>query len=129
MVAGQEKEGQEKEAKSKRKRRAAMENFFSRLAEVAQGRFVHRRLHQNPNYLSALEVVVMHEKLEFITGREDLDHLDSSAMYMAGGDEAKTGDYEVSTQRNVTQFERKSYAIRGPDVLHLICYASAGFLP
>jgi ankyrin repeat protein len=110
-------------------RRGAMEKYFNRLAEVAQGRFVHRRLHQNPNYLSALEVVVMHEKLEFITGREDLDHLDSSAMYMAGGDQAKTGDYEVSTQRNVTQFERKSYAIRGPDVLHLICYASAGFLP
>jgi hypothetical protein len=73
-------------------RRGAMEKYFNRLAEVAQGRFVHRRLHQNPNYLSALEVVVMHEKLEFISGREDIDHLHSSAMYMAGS-ETSTGDY------------------------------------
>jgi hypothetical protein len=73
--AGQEKEGQEKEAKRKRKRRAAMENFFFTLAEVAQGRFEHWTLHQNPKYISALELVVRHNKDEFITELEDLPDL------------------------------------------------------
>jgi hypothetical protein len=123
MVAGQEKEGQEKEAKSKRKRRAAMENFFFRLAEVAQGRFEHRNLHQNHRYKSALEVVVRHDKNVFITELEDLPDLHEIVPNLDDlmTDEASDdGECEVSTQRNITLFEGQSYAIRGLGVLHLI---------
>jgi hypothetical protein len=73
-------------------REKAKEKMFSRLARTAQGRFLHQRLHQNPKYLSALEVVVKHEKGAFITGRSDLDNLDSAAMFSG---EMSAGDGEL----------------------------------
>jgi hypothetical protein len=117
-------------------RRGAMDNFFFRLAEVAQGRFEHPNLHQNHRYKSALEVVVSHDKSEFITELEDLPDLNEivpnldvlMTPYPAGDEASEDGQCEVSTQRNITLFERQSCAIRGLGVLHLICCVSPGFL-
>jgi hypothetical protein len=117
-------------------RRGAMDNFFFSLARVAQGRFEHPNLHQNHRYKSALEVVVSHDKSEFITELEDLPDLNEivpnldvlMTPHPAGDEASEDGQCEVSTQRNITLFERQSCAIRGLGVLHLICCVSPGFL-
>ena len=114
-VDGAERSNRQGEDKAQaEERKKAMKNFFDTLAEVAQGRFEHRTLHQNPKYISALELVVRHNKDEFITELEDLPDLHENLTDInvlltppaSEGGEKKEGGCEVSTQRNITLFEQ-----------------------